>query len=92
MKSRHGCFCVYIVQCNNGSYYTGYTKNLENRLNLHNKGLGAKYLRGKGPVELVYCKEYRYYKNAFNEELRIKKMRKQQKQELIKDYAREKTS
>jgi len=43
-------------------------------------------LAAKGPVKLVYCKEYRYYKNALNEERRIKKMRKENKQELIGNY------
>lgn len=79
-------YFVYLARCNDGSYYTGYTNDLERRIVLHNKGNGAKYLRGKGPVELVYVKEYKYYKNALNEEKRIKKMRKEQKQELIDNY------
>jgi len=53
---------------------------------LHNKGNGAKYLRGKLPVELVYAKEYRYYKNALRAERKIKKLRSWQKQELIRIY------
>ena len=84
--ARKSKYYVYILKCKNGTYYTGYTNNIGNRIKLHNKGYGAKYLRGKGPVELVYVKEYRYYKNALNAELRIKKMRKEQKQELIKNY------
>jgi putative endonuclease len=59
---RKDTFFVYIVQCSDGTYYTGYTNNLENQINLHNNGRGAKYLRGKVPVQLVYVKEYKYYK------------------------------
>ncbi|MBN1384267.1 MAG: GIY-YIG nuclease family protein [Elusimicrobia bacterium] len=84
---RKNRFFVYIVQCRDGTYYTGYTNNLNNRINLHNKGFGAKYLRGKGPVRLVYVKEYRYYKNAMTMERYIKKMSRKQKEKLIKNYS-----
>lgn len=85
---RKDIFYVYIVKCKDGTYYTGYTNNLENRIKLHNKGDGAKYLRGKLPVELVYAKEYKYYKNALHAERRIKKLRKRDKELLIKNYER----
>jgi len=78
---------VYILQCKNGAYYTGYTSNLENRIKLHNKGRGAKYLRGKLPVKLVYAREYKYYKNAVLEEKRIKTLRRDQKKRLIEEYS-----
>ena len=83
---RHGVFYVYIVQCKNGTYYTGYTSHLENRIKAHNTKQGAKYLRGKGPVTLVYAKAYKYYKHALNEERRIKKMRRGEKELLIRKY------
>ncbi len=83
-KSR---FFAYIVQCRDGTCYTGYTQNLEERVSLHNSGKGAKYLRGKSPVKLVYTKQYRYYKSALNEERRIKKLTRAQKLNLIRDYA-----
>jgi putative endonuclease len=57
-----------MVQCKDGTYYTGYTKDLENRIALHKSGRGAKYVKYKLPAELVYAKQYRYYKNALNEE------------------------
>lgn len=72
--------------CNNGTYYTGYTNNLENRIKLHNRGNGAKYLKGKSPVTLAYSKEYVYYKNALNAERRIKKLTRKKKETLIEDY------
>ncbi len=77
---------MYIVQCRDGTYYTGYTNNLENRISLHNSGNGAKYLKNKLPVKLVYAKEYRYYKNALRGERRIKKLTRNQKERLIRNY------
>ncbi len=89
---RRDVFYVYIVKCKNGTYYTGYTNNLENRIKQHNKGNGAKYLKGKLPVKLVYAKEYRYYKNALHAERKIKKLRRWQKHELIKVYEQDQKS
>jgi len=83
---RKGNFFVYIVECSNGTYYTGYTNNLDNRIKLHNNGNGAKYLRGKAPVKLVYAKEYKYYKNALNAERNLKKLTRKRKEGLIRNY------
>ncbi|GBE06013.1 GIY-YIG nuclease superfamily protein [bacterium BMS3Abin10] len=83
---RKAVFYVYIVKCKNGTYYAGYTNDLENRIKLHNKGNGAKYLKGKLPVQLVYAKEYKYYKNVLRAERKIKQLRRWQKQELIRVY------
>jgi putative endonuclease len=83
---RRGLFYVYILKCRKGTYYAGYTNNLEKRLKLHNKGKGAKYLRGKTPVKLVYVKEYKCYKNALHAERNIKKLRRKEKERLIKRY------
>lgn len=85
-----GKYYVYIVECGNGTYYTGSTKDLEKRVALHNKGRGAKYLRGKTPVKLVYVKEYKYYKSAFKKELALKKLTHKQKQELIRNHEKTK--
>ncbi len=77
-------FYVYMVECQDGTYYTGSTKDLEKRLAEHNHGKrGAKYLRGRSPVKLVYAKEYKYHKLATQEEYRIKKLRRWQKEKLI---------
>jgi putative endonuclease len=83
-KNKH---FVYIVACADGSYYTGCTKDLPRRLKEHSENRGAKYLRGRLPVQLVYIKEYCYYKNALHGERKIKKLRKKQKEELIYAYA-----
>ena len=62
-------YYIYVLRCSDGTLYTGYTNNLENRLELHNKGKGAKYTRGRTPVELIYFEEFEdianfVYKNA----------------------------
>jgi putative endonuclease len=74
---------VYIVRCCDGTYYTGYTPDIKKRVELHNKGKGAKYTRDRRPVELVWYKEYRYFKLAFTEEKRIKTLTRRKKEELI---------
>jgi putative endonuclease len=83
---RKGIFHVYIVQCIDGTYYTGSTKNLEERIKLHNKGNGSKYLRARLPVKLVYAKKHRYYKTVLNAERNIKKLTRKQIEELIMIY------
>jgi putative endonuclease len=84
---RHSRFFVYIVRCKNNTYYTGYTSDLQQRVEEHNSGRGAKYVRGKGPVTLMYVKEYRYYKNALAGERKVKKMTRRQKELMIRKYA-----
>lgn len=79
-------YYVYILECNDGTYYTGYTNNLEKRIESHNKGRGAKYVRGRGPVKLVYCKEYKSRKYAMKAEINIKKRTKKEKEEIIKAH------
>ena len=85
--TRRGVYHVYIVECADRTYYTGYTNNLEARLKLHNSGNGAKYLQGKGPVRLVYAKAYGYYKNALRAESYLKRQTRKYKEELIRIYA-----
>ena len=87
---RRSQYWVYMVRCKDGTYYTGYTKDLENRIALHKSGRGAKYVKGKLPIKLVYAKEYRYYKSALNEERRIKTLKRQRKSELVRTYAENK--
>lgn len=86
MINRKGKFFVYIVKAKDGSFYTGYTSNLKKRIEAHNKKQGAKSLRGKLPVKLIFAKEYRYYKNALNEERRIKTLPRKNKEALVKKY------
>ncbi|MFA5148021.1 MAG: GIY-YIG nuclease family protein [Candidatus Omnitrophota bacterium] len=83
---RTGTFYVYIVRCCDGTYYTGYTPDIKKRIETHNKGKGAKYTRDRRPVELVWHKEYRYFKLAFMEEKRIKTFTRARKEALIRTY------
>lgn len=82
---RTGRHYVYIVECNNGAYYTGYTPDIKKRVELHNAGKGAKYTRDRRPVKLVWSREYKYFKYAFLEEKRIKKLTRAQKERIVKD-------
>jgi len=83
---RTGSYYVYIVKCKGGTYYTGSTNDLENRIMLHNSGRGAKYLRGKAPVELVYTRGCRDFKNALRAERDIKKLSHKEKEEIVRIY------
>lgn len=75
---------VYIVECSDGTYYTGWTNNLEKRIKMHSNGRGAKYTRGRGPVKLVYYEEFNDKKEAMKREYIIKKLTRDKKEELIK--------
>lgn len=79
---------VYIVECRDGSYYTGWTNQLEQRLEAHNQGKGAKYTRGRGPVKLVYQEELPTKEEALRRECAIKKLSRSGKERLIKAFER----
>jgi len=74
---------VYILRCKDNSLYTGWTNDLENRLNMHNKGLGAKYTRGRGPCTLVYFEKFDNKIDAQKREFQIKKLSREKKEKLI---------
>ena len=80
---RSGQFFVYILECSDGSFYTGYTNHLQKRVALHNKGGGSKYVKTRLPANLVFFKSYRYYKLAILEERRIKTLTRKQKESLV---------
>lgn len=64
---------VYMLRCKDGSLYTGWTNDLEHRLAMHSSGRGAKYTRGRGPLELVYSEELPDKEAALRRECAIKK-------------------
>ena len=74
---------VYILECADGSLYTGITNNLEKRLETHNKGKGAKYTRSRLPVKLVWAVETGFKKSAMMLEFHIKSYSRKEKLELI---------
>jgi len=80
---REGKFYTYIVECRDGTYYAGYTPDIEKRIKLHNDGKGAKYTRDRRPVKLAWSREYKYFKLAFLEEKRIKALTRGQKEKLV---------
>ena len=73
-----------MLRCSNGSLYTGYTVNLERRLNQHNAGRGSKYTRSRRPVELAYYETFETRSLALKREIEIKKLRRPEKLALIK--------
>ena len=74
---------VYIIECNDLTYYTGITNNLENRIDTHNKKKGAKYTKTRTPVKLVYQQSFETKSLAAKEEWRIKQLTRNQKILLI---------
>jgi putative endonuclease len=70
---------VYIVQCANGAFYTGYTKNVEQRVAVHNSGKGARYTRANRPVVLVACCQFQSKSEALQIEYAIKKLPRHKK-------------
>jgi len=77
------CYC-YIVQCADGTYYTGWTTDPERRVKTHNKGRGAKYTKVRLPVTLVYVEEQPDRRAAMKREIAIKKLGRQGKMKLIR--------
>lgn len=74
---------VYIVECSDGTFYTGWTNNLERRIEQHSNGTGAKYTRGRGPVKLVYYEEFDEKRDAMKREYEIKQYSRNDKLKLI---------
>ena len=83
------CFC-YIVECADGTFYTGWTMDPERRVSQHNKGIGAKYTSTRRPVQLVYLETQPNRASAMKRELAIKKMKRVQKVELIQGWRKRK--
>ena len=73
---------TYMVQCSDGSLYTGWTNDLDKRIRAHNEGHGAKYTRPRRPVKLVYWEEFETKEEAMKREASIKKLARAQKVRL----------
>jgi putative endonuclease len=74
---------VYIVECSDGTLYTGYTVDIERRVDEHNNGVGAKYTRGRTPVKLIYKESFSSRSDAQKREYEIKQLPRSKKEELI---------
>lgn len=76
-------YYVYILKCGDDTLYTGWTNDLDARLAAHQEGRGAKYTRGRRPLELIYTEELASKSEAAKRECQIKKMTRRQKELLI---------
>lgn len=76
-------FYTYILECNDGTFYTGWTNNIDKREETHNKGLGAKYTKSRLPVKVVYFEIFETKKEAMKREWEIKKLKRKNKERLI---------
>jgi putative endonuclease len=76
-------YYVYLLKCGDGTLYTGWTNDIGARLAAHREGRGAKYTRGRGPLELVYTEELATKSEAAKREYHIKQMTRKQKKALI---------
>ena len=75
---------TYILKCKDGSLYTGWTNDLEQRVAAHNTGKGAIYTKARRPVELVYFEEFETKEQAMKREYAIKQMARKDKLELVR--------
>jgi len=76
------CYC-YILECADGTYYTGWTTDPERRVKQHNKGIGARYTKTRRPVKLVYLEEQSDKISAMKRERAIKTLPRKKKMELF---------
>ena len=78
-----GRFFVYVLECADGSFYTGCTSDLERRVAEHNEGKGCRYTRARKPVRLVHSEEHDSRMAAMRREREVKKLSRRQKEEMI---------
>lgn len=78
------CYC-YILECVDGTYYTGWAVDPERRVAVHNKGRGAKYTKMRLPVKLVYVEELPDRTSAMKREIAIKRLKREGKMKLIQE-------
>ena len=74
---------VYVLECADGTFYTGYTTDVERRVAEHDAGEGAKYTRGRTPVELVYTERFDSRSAAMSREYELKQLSRPAKERLV---------
>lgn len=74
---------TYILRCSDDTLYTGWTNDLEKRIQTHNQGRGGKYTRSRVPVKLVYYEAFATKEEAMRREYAIKRLTRSQKEKLI---------
>ena len=88
-KKQDSQWYVYILECGDGTYYTGMTDDLQRRFAQHQNGTGAKYTRGRGPLNMVYWETVATRSDALRREYAIKHMTRADKIALIRKGERE---
>ena len=76
---------AYILQCHDGTFYCGWTNDLENRVKTHNSGRGARYTRSRLPVTLVYFETFETKTEAMSREWHLKRLTRAEKEALIQN-------
>ena len=77
---------VYMLRCGDGTLYTGMTDDIAKRLSAHRAGKGAKYTRGRGPLEVVYTERLSDKSEALRREYALKQLKKAEKERLCGTY------
>lgn len=75
---------IYILKCSDGTYYTGWTNDLEKRISDHNNKKGAKYTKGRTPVTLAYYETFKTKEEAMKREYEIKQLSRKEKEKLMR--------
>mgnify|MGYP001743396849 FL=1 len=76
---------MYVLECRDGSYYTGYTTDVRRRLAVHNSGKGAKYTRARLPVKLIYAQGFASKEEAMSAEALFKRKKRTQKEQFLSE-------
>jgi len=82
VEKKSKSYYVYLLLCDDGSYYTGYTKNVPSRLWQHKKGYGARYTRLRRPKKVIHVEEFKTRREAMRRERQIKALTHDQKRDL----------
>jgi len=90
MKRKSDVYYVYMVVCSDDTIYTGYTNDLDSRIVKHNRGKGAKYVRGRCPVKLIYQEIHNSKSDAMKREYQIKRLTHMEKLFLVSEKNEEK--
>ncbi len=77
---------TYLLLCSDGTYYCGWTNDLDKRVAAHNSGKGAKYTKTRRPVELVYYETFETKQEAMSREYHIKRLTRAEKEELVNSF------
>ncbi|MGB9930626.1 GIY-YIG nuclease family protein [Haloarcula amylolytica] len=83
MTTARSPYHVYVLRCSDNTFYTGYTTDVERRVREHDAGDGAKYTRGRTPVELIHVESFDSQSEAMSREYEIKQYTRAEKERLV---------